>query len=292
MHAVEALDTAAASALDKRCVEIPYVVHGQNPLPDPRPVRVVATREELNRLERDGYLVRKGFLDAAGLARMRRGLDELMENERREGHFSIHTGGGFGGLFMRQLMDRHASFGEILEWEALHSIARAMLGPAVSIRDTITRITWPGQPNQETVWHAHQQLIPEPLPPWFPFPHIVDALVYLDDLDEATGPLCVIPGSHTRLTEAPPRNSTADLPGQVKLLVPAGSVVFVHGNLWHRAMPTRPDGRMRRLIIVGYAPPWKKGPPWRAQTPDGLVAKLGRAGDAARRELLGLEGWH
>jgi ectoine hydroxylase-related dioxygenase (phytanoyl-CoA dioxygenase family) len=189
-------------------------------------------------------------------------------------------------------MDRHAAFHSFLNCAPMLSVARAMLGPQVWIRDTVARVTYPGQPNQETEWHFHQRVVPSPLPPWFCFPHIVDALVYLDDLSDATGPICVVPGSHKRMESNLPDDDFADKPDQIALRVSAGSVVFIHGNLWHRAMPTLPNGARRRLVIVGFAPTWMKSPPHGRIAEDGLISKKIKESGDEMRELLGAQGYY
>ena len=118
---------------------------------------------------------------------------------------------------------------------------------------------------------------------------MIDNLIYLDDLDDATGPLCVVPGSHERIHAALPADDFSELPGQVVLRVPAGSCITACANLWHRALPTRPDGRMRRLLILGYSPTWMK----QIDRPgEGLTAGLLENADRETRELLGRTGWY
>lgn len=71
----------------------------------------------------------------------------------------------------------------------------------------------------------------------------MDVLIYLDDLNEPTGPLCVLPGSHNLLDSEPAPHLFEDLPGQETLHLPAGSAVLMHPNVWHRARPTTAEGR-------------------------------------------------
>src|SRR5205823_11954083 len=110
------------------------------------------------------------------------------------------------------------------------SVARAVLGPQVQVRGLSARISYPDEPNQETHWHFHQRLIPDPVPPFFVRPQSLDALIYLDDADDANGPLCVVPGSHLRIHEDLSAEGYDEKPGQVTLRVPAGSRVLAHGS--------------------------------------------------------------
>jgi len=272
-------------------VQLEYQINNNGLEGTLRVVDACATDEELKSFEAEGFLLRPAFFQGADLEALRAGVEAVAGAELRR-RATVPCGSKrFGGLFVRQLMDLHPAFHLFLDCAPLIGVARAMLGPQVWIRDTVARVTQPGDPNQETEWHFHQRVAPQPMPPWFPFPHIVDALVYLDDLDDATGPLCVVPGTHKQIHERVVAECYGELPGQVKLNLPAGSVVFIHGNLWHRAMPTLPEGSRRRLVIVGFAPPWMKAPPHGHVRPDGLLVRLAEQAGPERRELLGCDGY-
>lgn len=263
-------------------------------LADPyRTVNVEATPDEIDRLTRDGYLVRERLFQGDALERLRTALDEVAAAEADidgpgEGYSASRR---FGGLFLRHLMDKHPAFLDLLRFGPTLSVARAMLGPQVQVRGMTARISYPGQANQETHWHFHQRVVPQPLPPWFVRPHSIDCLIYLDDTDDANGPLCVVPGSHDWLQTELPADEYGDLPGQVTLRLPAGSVVLTHGSLWHRALPTTPAGTVRRLLILGYAPTWMRSAPYGIKPEHGLTEPLLENADAETRELLGLGGY-
>jgi ectoine hydroxylase-related dioxygenase (phytanoyl-CoA dioxygenase family) len=254
---------------------------------DPRRrVEVQATAEQLDQLAREGYMVRERLISGDQLERLRSAVDELAAGAR-EGQ-DVAGSRRFGGLFVRNLLDRHPAFLEMLKFGPTLSVARAALGPQVQVHAMVMRVTYPDQPNQETHWHFHQRVIPDPLPVFFSRPQVLDNLIYLDDIDEATGPLCVVPGTHREDLDLP-ANQHDDKPGQKVLCVPAGSCVTAHANLWHRAMPTTPGGQVRRLIILGYSPVWMKPiDRWGGGLTDALLPDA----DAETRELLGLSGYY
>lgn len=114
-------------------------------------------------------------------------------------------------------------------------------------------------------------------------------MIYLDDLSDATGALSVVPGSHHWLDREPPPLRYAPVPGEQTFRLPAGSMVIIHANLWHRALPTRRG--QRRMLILSYTPCWLRESPHGGPPPaDGLTRYLLAGGDAEIRELLGLEG--
>ncbi len=253
-----------------------------------REVEVLATPEEIETLAREGYLVRERLLPMDEVERLRAALDETVARDDR-----LETQGGraFGGVFIRHLMDKHPAFLEFLKFPPTLSVARAVFGPYVQIRGFTGRVCYPDDPNQETEWHFHQRLIPEPIPPWFARPQTLDVLLYLDDIKDLTGPLCVVPGSHNWIDEDQPANDFGDHPDQVVLRLPAGSCVMCHGALWHRALPTRPGSTIRRLLLFGYGPAWMKPAIYGEKPRDGLTNTLLQDADRETRELLGVAGY-
>jgi hypothetical protein len=255
-----------------------------------RDVEVLASPEEIQTLATDGYLVRERLIPMDEVERLRKALDETMALDP-----TLESGNAqhFGGVFIRHLMDKHPAFLDFLQFEPTLSIARASLGPYVNLRGFTGRVCYPDDPNQETVWHFHQRLIPDPVPPLFMRPHTLDVLLYLDDIDDLNGPLRIVPGSHHWTDTDLPADDHSEKPGQVTLRLPAGSAVICHGSLWHRALPTQPGGTVRRLLLFGYGPAWLKPSIYGEKPADGLTTTLLRDPDLSPelRELLGVGGF-
>ncbi|GAB4455390.1 MAG: hypothetical protein OHK0029_11440 [Armatimonadaceae bacterium] len=72
----------------------------------------------------------------------------------------------------------------------------------------------------------------------------------------------------------------------------ARDIVLVHGATWHRAMPTRPDGTIRRLLILGYGPTWMQRSIFGEKPQNALADPLRQSDDPEIRELLGLDGYY
>jgi ectoine hydroxylase-related dioxygenase (phytanoyl-CoA dioxygenase family) len=255
-----------------------------------RPVDVHATKEEIEGFTREGYIVRERLFQGGELERLRAAVDQLEERQKNVDEFGqlFSTSSTYGGLFLRRLADKDQRFMDLIHDQRLLSVARAMMGPQL-MASTMARITFPGEPNQETHWHQHLRHIPNPKPPWFVRPHSMDILIYLDDLDRETGPICIMPGSHDRLDIEPAPEYYGEYPDQLTLQPPAGSAVFIHSNLWHRAMPTTPQGKKRRLVLVCYHPTWFKRR-W-SDAGDGLIRDALSSGDEEARELFGESGY-
>ena len=167
-------------------------------------------------------------------------------------------------------------------------MARPRLGANVEGRWS-ARVSFAGAEPQDTPWHQHLRVVPDPVPPWFSRPHAIDCLIYLDDLNDSTGALAVVPGSHHWLDREPPPLRYEPIPAEQTLRLPAGGMVIIHSNLWHRALATRVG--KRRMLILAYTPCWLRESPHGGPSPaDGLTRDLLADGDAEIRELLGLEG--
>jgi ectoine hydroxylase-related dioxygenase (phytanoyl-CoA dioxygenase family) len=261
---------------------IDYRVH-HNHTPN-RPVEVHATPEQVEALVTDGYLVLERVFQGEVLERLRAAILEVAECE---GH-AMRSGREWGGVFLRHLMDKHEAFLELFRLEPCLSLARATLGPQVQVLPLTGRIAWPDADGQATPWHIHQRVVPSPRPAFFSLPHVIDALIYLDDLDTASGPVCVVPGSHHWEDREFPGGPHDPIPGEVALTVPAGSIVMIHGNLWHRGLPTTPGGTIRRLLILPYTHAWVQLPSFGERPMDGLMRPLFDSPDPETRELLGI----
>ncbi len=257
-------------------------------LDPPRTVDVHATPEEITELVEQGYIVRNQLFSGEQLQSLREAADEI---EAR--YLATHKPGegkGFGGLFARNIIDEHPVIETLLlSHPALVSVARAVLGPQVQVHASVLRVAYPGLQNQGVEWHFHQRVVPDPEPPFFLRPVVLDNLIYLDDLTDDSGPLVVLPGSH-KFNEDLPSGDFSDKPGQVVVKCPAGSVVTSHSSLWHKAFAPKPDAIKRRLLIFGYSPVWLKT----IDVPTKLRQRIASDPRATeeQRELVGLAGFY
>ena len=78
------------------------------------------------------------------------------------------------------------------------------------------------------------------------------AIWALDDFSDANGATEVIPGSHLWEDEQAP---TPEDPRTVSIVMPAGSVVVIAGNLYHRGGANRSAGK-RLGLTIQYCQPW------------------------------------
>ena len=248
-------------------------------------VEVPATPEELQTFVETGYLIREGLFQGAALQQLRDALDRLEEQEAEKRDKDI-AGKRSWGFIPRRLMDKDEVFLDLLKFQPTLSIARAMMGPLVRLRGLSARIGYPGDDRQhQTPWHQHLRVISDPLPPWFSRPHCIDCLIYLDDLNEDTGALAIVPGSHNWLDKTAPQTYER-VDGEMEVRVKAGGGVLIHGNLWHRALPTLKT--KRRMLILSYTPAWMRKSPNNGPRPKNSLTKdYLKEADYEERILLG-----
>lgn len=254
-----------------------------------REIDVYATAEELQQFDREGYLVREGLFQGESLTQLQDALDRLEAREYSGKKPDPSTKRSWGWI-PRHLMDKDQVFLDLLKFPPVVSIARAMMGPLVRLRGLSARITYPGPVRHETPWHQHLRVVSNPLPPWFSRPHGLDALIYLDDLNEDTGPVAVVPRSHNWLDREPPQDVYEPIEGECVVRVKAGGGVLIHSNLWHRGMPTL--GAKRRMLILSYTPTWLRESPHGGPQPEnGLTQAVLESDDEEARILLGKGGY-
>ncbi|PKW16304.1 phytanoyl-CoA dioxygenase family protein [Saccharopolyspora spinosa] len=217
-----------------------------------RPVQVEASPEEIRQLTEGGCLIRPGQLDADHVAKLREAVTRVEEAEVAAGVAEHREG---NGLFLRMLQEKDPAFRDLMLYSPMVSIARAVLGPQIAF-EVDARIAYRGRPDHLVPWHIHRRVVPDPLPPFFCYPHGVHCLIYLDEVGPDEGPLVYLPGSHRDHTVDLPFPTTRDLPGQVVVEPKAGDMVLIHANLWHRTLPTSETCGSRRLLIIGCDPAW------------------------------------
>ncbi|MBQ6641591.1 MAG: phytanoyl-CoA dioxygenase family protein [Saccharopolyspora sp.] len=245
-------------------------------------IDVHASQEEMDRFVEDGYVLRRGFIPPEWVREFGAAVDALAEQEKDAAGAEVLER---NGLYFRRLLDKDASFHKLITYDPALSVARALLGPRVSF-SMDCRYALAGVADAGVPWHMHLCVIPEPLPPFFCFPHSVHGLIYLDEIDESEGPLCVIPGSHK--TPRMELDGTYEPhPEEDRIKFAPGDAVLMHGNLWHRTVPTAPGCGQRRLLLFSYAPAWLRNEVALGVPPEGaLTDKLRHSDDPQLAELV------
>ena len=251
-------------------------------------VDVQASRDEIRQLVEQGYLIRPALFPENLLEAMRTAVNRISSEELDTSGTELIPDNGH---YIRCLMDKDPVFVEVLENQVTLSIARAVLGPQVWF-DIEARVAFAGKAGQRVPWHIHHRVIPNPLPPFFSYPHAIHCLLYLDDVQSEMGPICILPGSHQWPHYAVPADDTQARPGEIPLETKAGDCLIMHANLWHRTLPSQEGCGVRRLLLFGYTPSWIKSDVARGIKPEQVITDaLRKTGDSETRELLGEFYW-
>lgn len=182
---------------------------------------------------RDGYLLLEDFFDAG-----------LMQ--RLDARIVEHFGDDPAFLHSDEFLERSRT--DVIPWfpqdegssefdlvddqEDLRQLTGAILGAAWKRLYCMVMFSKRGTTGQ--AWH--QDCAPDN-----PGRYNLNRLVYTSDIDDRTGgQTVVVPGSHRRGL-IPAGDPRGDLDGQRVLCPGRGTLVLLHGHIWHRVLPIR-DG--------------------------------------------------
>jgi phytanoyl-CoA dioxygenase PhyH len=170
---------------------------------------------------------------------------------------------------------------DLLEHPRTFPLVRELVGPDVMMLDHDYFMTPPGAEIPQG-WHFDFDM------PAVDHPNsrlMVKVFYVLEDVPEDGGATLVLPRSHRTLRGAEMPNSEIpeDLPGAVKMALPAGWAYMITGRTYHSAGNNR-SNRYRHLLIYTYGHKWMRM--WDEYRPSPELAI--RAVTPQRRQLLGL----
>lgn len=207
----------------------------------PSAMTVLPSVDEVVRsLERDGYMVVPGMLSSEEVAATKADLAQVLAR--------TPTGrNDFEGSRTRRI---YALFAKTRAFDlpAIHplvlGVAERVIGHCQLSAPTGIEIG-PGEVAQPL--HFDDSIYPVPRP----HPELVlNTMWALDDFTEANGATRLVPGSHRAATATPPPMSET-MPAEM----PAGSVMFYVGSIWHGGGANRTD-HARLGVILEYAASW------------------------------------
>ena len=170
---------------------------------------------------------------------------------------------------------------DLIEHPRIFPLVRELLGPDVMMLDHDYFMTPPGA-EIPFGWHFDFAM------PAVDHPRsllMVKVFYVLEDIPEDGGATLVLPRSHRAplSAEMPNAEIPEDLPGAVKMALPAGSAYLITGRTYHSAGNNRSD-RYRHLLIYTYGHKWMRM--WDEYRPSAALAA--QAGTPLRQQLLGL----
>jgi ectoine hydroxylase-related dioxygenase (phytanoyl-CoA dioxygenase family) len=209
----------------------------------------VTLSEQLDQLSENGYVVLPAQYDEETMEGWR-ALHRRLADENRDAD-------GMRSWWFGNMAERAPD--EMLPAVAnpnVLAVLEAMMGPFVQL-DNLTLAAFPSVEDSEgktSGWHR-DRWAEMPRGDAFQRPLAANAICYLQDLDDAFGPLRVIPGSHRRPIGIPAEQQMLPHPDEVLVHAGAGDVVVTHNGLVHAGTPNT-SGRPRYFFSVYYNLSW------------------------------------
>ncbi|MDQ6696171.1 MAG: phytanoyl-CoA dioxygenase family protein [Actinomycetota bacterium] len=192
-------------------------------------------------LGRDGHVVVEGVLDPATVRRIKAELEQVLE--------TIPTGRndfeGFGTQRIYRLFAKTRAFDEVAMHPVLLGVLDRVIGPCQLSAPTGIRI---GAHEAAQILHRDDSIYP------LPEPHaevVLNTIWAFDDFTPANGGTRFVPGSQQW---APGRSPTDD-DEVTQIEMPAGSVAFYTGSIWHGGGANRTESP-RLGVILEYVAAW------------------------------------
>ena len=218
------------------------------------------SQQEIETYDRDGYLLVKEAVTAEQLVAMRLATKTLIDQSRTitqsDHRFDLDEGHGPNNPRLTRIKLPHKLdriYWDILKDSKMTKVLNALLGPNTMIQTTKLNTKAPGG-GQAVEWHQD----------WAFYPHTNDTMLafglMLEDVDEANGPLQVIPGSHKGSVLAhtnsdgvfcgavDPEDPDFDYSKAVTLTGKAGDMTVHHVRTLHGSAPNLSD-RARKILF-------------------------------------------
>jgi fumagillin biosynthesis dioxygenase len=215
-----------------------------------RPVRVGehVNPDLLHQVEEEGFCVLPSVIDRAAAASAREASVAAAEQAAAGGYPTTWEDLDPNGRNIRipDLLAYDPVFTGLVMHEHVTSYVAALLGPDWVVSNFSGNIALPGSGSMNA--HCDQSTImPEP---WLE-QNCLNAIWCLDDVDEGNGATRYLPGSHrfTRFSEVPADPKAGMRPFEAS----AGSVIIMHGRMWHTSGENISADRERCLLFALYA---------------------------------------
>jgi len=180
-----------------------------------------------------GYLVIEDFLTDAECQELNTALDAKYEEWRAEARQVHDLGDAFACdvLAWDPVREGHQLFCEMAEHESLAEITREVLGEGFGTQTSLIMFSIPGGRGQ--AWH-------QDCPPEETGLFNLNRLLYPRDATLERGAIVIVPGSH-RFGPVPPGEHQACIEGELILTPRAGTLILLHGHVYHRVTPNLTD---------------------------------------------------
>jgi ectoine hydroxylase-related dioxygenase (phytanoyl-CoA dioxygenase family) len=206
------------------------------------------TEEALAHFEENGFAILPGVLSADEVASARTALVAAVSASEARGMPTRLAALDPGGCNVRiyELVEHASIFGELALHPQVLPLVDALLDDDALLSNFTANIALPGSRSMNP--HCDEStVVPEPWPAMF----TMNAIWCLDDTDEENGATRYLPGSHhiTCFADVPADPTR----GMKSFEAEAGSVILMHGRMWHTSGANVSEDRERALLFAFYA---------------------------------------
>ena len=198
---------------------------------------------ELERFERDGFVILDSVLDRTTLAEITRSLAQYEDN-RPMGRNAFE---GQKSQRVYSLAAKGEAFLQLAEHPRVMALVERLLMPNFLLSTLQSIRLHPGEVEQ--AWHTDDAFYFMPRPHRLPL--AVSVIWAIEEFTDDNGATEVIPGSHRWGLEHPDDRDY----DSVAAVMPAGSAIVFDGALWHRGGANESRGT-RLAISPQYCQPW------------------------------------
>ena len=200
-----------------------------------------SVESDLATLERDGYVVIEDLLPARACQEIAAAVDPLLGPAGRNVFEGLHTQRAYSLLTKTRGCDGIVEHPRVLALLDRLLLPNYLLSQLQAIRINT------GEAAQ--LLHFDDGMYPVPRPR----PALSAATIWaITDFTADNGATVVIPGSHRWDDDRRP----TDADERVSVVMPAGSVVFFAGTLWHGGGANQTDDESRLAVTAQYCQPW------------------------------------
>ena len=239
--------------------------------------------EHLAEFKRDGFTLFPRMLDPAWIREMRDGFEEL------EGRIP-NADGSRPSAITNLLEHKPEPVLRALSNERLLDFAEMLVGPHVQLESITFRRTPPEPEKDGAALGFHRDMFA-----FFPEdgvyhrPLLFNALSYLQDLTDESGPLRIIPGSHMRALRMSPEEARRPHPEEVIVYPKAGDTAVFHCSMLHSGSPNRSTD-YRYLFFLTFNHSWlKHRANYRGPVSQAVIAGARARNDRRLLRLLGVD---
>jgi ectoine hydroxylase-related dioxygenase (phytanoyl-CoA dioxygenase family) len=189
--------------------------------------------------DRDGFVVLNNVIESELISELTEALLKTEHDLNITGRDTDFEGRQTIRIY--NLLAHGEAYWKVPIHQAVLPFAENVLDNELQVSSVSSITLCPGQGAQPL--HADDQLIPVPKPHQ---PFTLNCVWAISDFTEENGATRVVPGSH-KAGDMPQYNVEQDT---VPAEMPAGSVIFWHGSLWHGGGTNRTENR--RFAIANY----------------------------------------